>query len=681
MKKLFCAVLSCCLLLGAFPVSAANGADTQMQRALTFVKSKIDIPSELDKFSYEKQDSETYGGKTAWSFTWTDENRTASLDVETVADEQIMYYQYSDRTDKDQNTIGKVTKAQGEQNARAFLERVLPASISSAADMLLTNADNISYEWRYTFVHTVDSVPVTDHVVYVEVNKETGEVTWYCGFYENGNVYPDHANGAVSIEAARDIFANQIGIRLVYRSYYDAAQKTLQVFPAYILDTQGKMVMADGSVRQVSALRSSATNGAMAEAGGVSTDLSSSAVDFSPQELAQIQQSKHLLTKEQAVQKVTSAFADSKTATLKSATLTQDAVTKGQYLWNLNFTKEGQYLFASVDAASGEILSYNIYGSEKNGTPVSEENAKKALDSLLTSLCGDKLAQCRLQSAAPRTGTKAENTVCTVQYVRQANGIDYENNTITATLNLSTGKVTSYRCTWYPDAVFPSVDKVKSEKDMLALLFDKLTYSKVYRDLDGAKYFGYDFPEITNAMFDPFSGERIGYNGKPLNAEEKPHYTDIDSHWCCDMALTLLENDVYFPGGKLRADSTVTQEDFLRLLYQSQQFYAADDRDAFYQNAVRRGIVTESDIRPDGTVSRAEAARYIIRIMGLEKAATLDGIYVSPFSDSVTPNDLGYAALCYGFGIINGDANGNFNADASVTRAEAISMVYHAMLI
>lgn len=680
MKKLFCAVLSCCLLLGAFPASAANGTDTQMQRALTFAKSKIDIPSELDKFSYEKQDSETYGGKTAWSFTWTDENHTASLDVETVEDEQIMYYQYSVRTDKDQNAIGKITKAQGEQNARAFLERVLPASIS-AADMFLTNAENISYEWRYTFVHTVDSIPVTDHVVYAEVSKETGEVTWYCGFYENGNAYPGSENGAVGIEAARDIFAKQIGIRLVYRSYYDAARKELRVFPAYILDTQGKMVMADGSVRQISTLRSSATNNAMAESAGATADLSSSALGFSPQELAQIQQSKHLLTKEQAVQKVTSAFADSKTATLKSATLNQDSVTQEQYLWNLNFTKEGQYLFASVDAANGEILSYNVYGNEKSGTPVSEESAKQTLNKLLTSLYGDKLTQCRLQSAAVRTGTKSESTAYTVQYVRQANMVDFENNTITATLDLSTGKVTACRCTWYPNAVFPDIEKAKSAEDMLSLLFDKLTYSEVYRDIDGVKYFGYDFPEITNAMFDPFSGERIGYNGKPLTETEKPYYTDIDAHWCSDMALTLLENDIYFPGGKLLADSTVTQEDFLRLLYQSQQLYAADDQDAFYQNAVRRGIVTEAEIHPSGTVSRAEAARYIIRIMGLEKVALLDGIYTSPFSDSIAPADLGYAALCYGFGIIGGDANGNFNGAASVTRAEAISMVYHAMLV
>ena len=275
--------------------------------------------------------------------------------------------------------------------------------------------------------------------------------------------------------------------------------------------------------------------------------------------------------------------------------------------------------------------------------------------------------------------SESDNTYYGVTYVRQVNGIPFENNTISATYNRQTGAVESFHCNWYPNVQFPDISKAKSEADMLTQLFDALEYQRMYRDIDGIKYLGYDFPNFTNAFFDPFSGNRIGYDGQPFMENEKPYYTDIDNHWCCDMALSLLENDVYFEGEKLNPEANVSQADFLRLLYQSEQIYADTDNDIFYKDAVRRGILTKEEINPAGTVSRAQAARYIIRMMGLDKAATLTGIYVSPFSDYIDSSDLGYVALCYGFGIIKGDELGHFNPDTAVTRAAAISMVYYKM--
>lgn len=688
MKKVLCTFLSCCMLLSCLSAFAADSTDVQMQNALAFVKSKVDVPQELDKFSYQKNDSETYGGKTAWSFYWTNADRDTSISVECVGDEQIIYYQYSANTDWDSASLAKVTKEQAEKNALDFLDRMTPASIEKH-DLLLTDSDNVGSAWSFSFIHMVDFIPVIDHVARLNISKETGEVTWFSGFYENGSAYPDSENGAIGIDAARGIFAENIGLRLVYRSYYDYRKETLTVFPAYVLNTAGSMVMADGTVKQLSSLSKNATADAMAtmESGGGSSAMVNGSDAFTPQELDQIQQAQNLLTKEQAVQKVTAVFTDAKDAALKSASLSQDTVTKGQYIWVLRLENENQYIYASVDAGTGEIMSFNSYSEDSGGSLVSEETAKKALDTLLNSICGTKIAQSKLQQTSEETvmplakdGDEKENPYYTVRYVRQVNGIDYENNTITATYNRSTGKIESYQCIWYPDAVFPDISNIKPQDDMMALLFDELDYSRIYRDIDGIKYFGYDFPEVTNAMFDPFTATRIGYDGQPFTENDKPYYTDINNHWCCDMALSLLDNDVYFKGGTLNPDAAVTQEDFLRLLYQSQQLYADDDTDVFYKDVVRRGILPEEDVTPAGTVSRAEAARYIIRIMGYDKAAALTDIYIYPFSDYIDAADLGYVTLCYGFGIVKGDESGFFNPDKAVTRAETISMIYHKML-
>lgn len=688
MKKVLCTLLSCILLLGCFSAFAADSADTQMQKALAFVKSKVTVPQELDKFSYQKDSNDTYGGKTTWSFRWTNEDRDASISVESVADEQIIYYQHSTNTNWDNVALAKVTKEQGEKNARAFLNNILPASIAEH-EMHLQDAESSGSDWHYTYVHMKNSYLVTDHVVRMNVSKETGEVTYFHGFYENGSAYPsDGEKNIIDAEEARKIFAENIGISLVYRSNYDYRKETLNVFPAYVLNTQGNMVMADGTVKQLNDLYPSAENAAASMvSGGGGADKLSRDEAFTPQELEQIQKAQNLITKEQAAQKVSAAFPEAKDATLKSASLSQDTITKSQYTWELRLEKDGQYFYASVIANNGEIVSYNHYSDTKETKLLSLETAKKTLDTLLNSICGDKLAQSKQQEVKQEiypleknSISKEDDTYYSVRYVRQVNGIPFESNTISATYNRLTGNVDSFRCTWYPDATFTDIKSVIPETDMLAQLFDSLEYQRIYRDLNGIKYLGYDFPKTTNALFDPFTGSQIGYDGKPYTQDEKPHYTDIDNHWCCDMALSLLDNGVYFEGGKLNPETNVSQADFLRLLYQSEQLYADTDNDTFYKDVVRRGILTKAEVHPAGTVSRAQATRYIIRMMGLDKAAELTGIYSYPFSDYIDPADVGYVTLCYGLGIVKGDEAGQFNSGETVTRAAAISMIYHKMI-
>ncbi len=683
MKKVLCALLTCCMVLSGFSIFAADSTDVQMQKALAFVKSKVDVPQELNDFSYQKNDSSHYGGKATWSFRWANEEHDKSISVETVADEQIIYYQKSDYSAADDSAaLAKVTKSEGEQSARQFLHNILSASLADALE--LTQSGPSGNEWNYSFVHMVNGLKVTDHTVQVNVSKSTGEVTWFRGFYENGSAYPD-ASDAISEQEAQAAFAESIGLELVYRSNYDYRDETLRVFPAYVLDTNNSMVMADGSIKQINELIPAAAPQAdREESGGGSSNTLANSNAFTPEELAEIEKAANLISKEEAVAKVTAAFPAADGATLKSASLSADTITEDQYCWSLSLEKDGSYFYASVIANNGQITSYSGYRSETEGTLRSEETAKATLDTLLQSICAEQLAQSKLQEteveAAPLSDSQEESPYYSVRYVRQANGIPFVNNTISATYNRKTGNVEWFNCTWYPDAQFPDLSNCKSETDMLNLLFDSLEYGLIYRDFDGAKYLCYDFAWVTNALFDPVSGSRIGYDGEPIVEQEIPVYTDIEGHWCQDMALALLENGVYFEGGKLNPESNVTQADFLRLLYASQQWYAESDNDAFYQDVVRRGILSEEEINPAGTVTRAAGARYIIRLMGYDKVAQLPGIFQYPFADTVDPTDVGYVTLCYGFGILKGDEQGYFHPDQLLTRSAAISMVYYKMM-
>ena len=90
-------------------------------------------------------------------------------------------------------------------------------------------------------------------------------------------------------------------------------------------------------------------------------------------------------------------------------------------------------------------------------------------------------------------------------------------------------------------------------------------------------------------------------------------------------------------------------------------------------------LTANEEYNSKAEATRADGIKYIIRALGYRKPAELNGIYKCDFSDSEEiPDDvLGYAALAKGFGIVNGDENGRFNAENPLTRADAAIMIYN----
>ena len=78
---------------------------------------------------------------------------------------------------------------------------------------------------------------------------------------------------------------------------------------------------------------------------------------------------------------------------------------------------------------------------------------------------------------------------------------------------------------------------------------------------------------------------------------------------------------------------------------------------------------------PDEPLSRENSAIYLIRIMGIEEVAKLEGIYKSKFSD--VEENIGYISILNAMGVFNGDENGNFNPKKNLTRADAMIVIYN----
>ena len=82
----------------------------------------------------------------------------------------------------------------------------------------------------------------------------------------------------------------------------------------------------------------------------------------------------------------------------------------------------------------------------------------------------------------------------------------------------------------------------------------------------------------------------------------------------------------------------------------------------------------EDEKSPDAGVSREQAAVYMIRALNLDEVASLDGIYVSEFSDVISHK--GHISILGAMGVVNG-YGGIFNPGQMLTRADAMIMLYN----
>ncbi len=85
----------------------------------------------------------------------------------------------------------------------------------------------------------------------------------------------------------------------------------------------------------------------------------------------------------------------------------------------------------------------------------------------------------------------------------------------------------------------------------------------------------------------------------------------------------------------------------------------------------------DGSYKPEGAVTRAEMAAFIVRALGLEDAA--DYVGASSFSDMAGHWADKYVAIIAGKGIVNGYPDGTFQPSSQVSFPEAITMVVRAL--
>jgi hypothetical protein len=293
----------------------------------------------------------------------------------------------------------------------------------------------------------------------------------------------------------------------------------------------------------------------------------------------------------------------------------------------------------------------------------------------------------------PQAKSDYEPGKYTFTFIRLLNGLPFDRDYITVTVNRQNGDVLSYQVRWRPvqcSALKQLLDQ-SSVKTMLAqqLNVELRHMSPLDRNYQetGESRLVY---LISSPRVDAVSGAMI-YGGKsePDTADTRAPFAQ---HWSAPALSMLNENGLFT--GAVNPDENISRREALKTVlvatnpraYYSYahgkevQFDDITKEDPDLESfalAASRGIISaQGRFDPEGYIHREELAAWVIKGLGYDNIAQIKNPITTPVKDAgrISPELQNYVGLAYGLGIIIPDAQNNLRPVDKVTRAEMAIM-------
>lgn len=735
-KRIFTLALAMSLVMGcmAVPASAATRSD-EMTKVTLAVKQQLGIGEEYTSFSGDCTD---LGVLRYWQLNWSGEDGS-SLSVTADNNGKIVSYD-SYTPDKEapvstwegggfNPSFPAVTAAQVEAAAKAFLSKVVASPESVKLDpvtLRLTGyrrAVSVSGTILLNGVDSPMSFSLRLSLPGLTVTSYNRRDAW--GLIVTGTV--PSASPAVSQGAAGNKLDSVLSMEL---RYVDGDNGAIAL--RYVPTTQGDWYVdaQTGALVDLSKLPGNdrflfggGSNGAVMdkeEAGDSAAPMPS----LSPVEQATVDQMAGTLSAEEldgilkkiaplGLSKMTQAGASYYMGRQQVRPLAADQEQTDEIICRLVYTRDltkAETGYTSPDEPDAKpVLRKYITVDAKTGAlksvSTSSEYAKE------DAWTGDAAAVASgfLSGQYPEyfaASVRKNEDTDEAYYVRQVGGVPYYSNYLRASVCGVDGTIGSFSMDWDEDAQFPAAEGIVDEKAALAAYagcFETaltytpypekvdatdpqwLTYSQHIGDVKYRWVLSYVHSGDAPQGVDAFTGKPVAYDRGGAKALT---YTDCANSYGRAEIEALASFGVGFGSStQFRPTAQVTQRDMLILLLNavgcSYDAGAMDQEaeDSLYDNAVSQGLLARDQRDPDRAVTRLEFLKTLLASSAYGKAAQLQGIYKTTFSDaaSIPAADLGYAAIGQALGIVAGDTARRFSPNAPVTRQDAAIMLCRFM--
>ncbi|NPV26085.1 MAG: S-layer homology domain-containing protein [Firmicutes bacterium] len=716
--------LTTLLLLTLIPAGALadDKPAVSLEQAIRTVKDNFEIPKEYTRFT---SGYNNYDNRQVWSLDWNKPGEPggsfhAQVDAITGEITNVNYWDAKYQPEPGLR-LPTISKAEAQEIAAKLLARLAPnrvAELQLVTDddqvMPLNNYGPVTY--NFIWQRVVNGAVFPGNGVYIGVRGDDGRVINY-NLNWTKSALPATA-GAISPEKAREAFekAGMLELQYFMSPPYKplAAGEKPRVQLVYQLHHPSNGVI-DALTGEPVILDSGSwlLNGGGGDGGAqemARKALASQAPlsPLSPEELQEIEKTAKLISQDEAVAAVKKWVDIPADLVLRNANLMTAWQSPETRIWHLYWNAKNpgpgkpDYISARVNALTGELLGFDLSspypGPEKAGK-LSREAAQKMVENFLRQVQPQRFQEVKLEENNPGGGPRPlkESQNPPVQYFiyqRVVNGIVFPGNTISVTVDTVAGRIISYNLNWF-DLDFPAPEKLLNANEATeAFLKNRpltLSYNQVYGPAGPEKvqlvYQPLAAPgkEVTN-LIDAKTGEPLDWQGKPLAQQPRAHrFTDIQGSFG-EQEITLLGQAGIFGeyGDTFRPAENITAASLLRAMLMANNgpwgIIDLSDEDVLKQ-ARERGWLKE-DLLPNATISREMLAKMVIRLLNLERAARVQGIYQVPYADTnaIAKDSFGYVALAWGLDILKGDGS-YFRPDQAVTRAEAAVALVRAMKV
>ncbi len=679
MKKIISILLTLCLIFSITPLVFSSEIQNSTETMLKQIKERIGDTSKYEDFNSSCSE---YDGKTTYDFYWStrknDRYESFSLSCDSSGIITSYYKSYSAYNDKP--SINKIPTDEALKKATELVKNLNP----SIADKLYLEHSNNSYElfsngFSFRIIRKENGIPVKNQGGQITVNENADEiVNFYISYDPDISFLP--AENLINKDEAIKSYTENLGLTAEYRSNYK--DKELTIVPCYVEkdSNYNKYINAQtGEIYELnfedSLRKEESTNDSAAGAENLTSSMLSDA------EIKELDQMENLLDKNEIISilKKTSLIAPPSGYEISNFSTYKNSY-DNKYSSRISYRKEDKNgyfgnISYNIDAETGDINSYSFseYNNNESKITINKQRAYDLLNNAVKSL-GKKVVEEYTETDFyyPETKNNYENTA-NITLTREVNGLLYRNDYISASINLQNGKLIRFNKS-YTDKEFPSVDNLISKDVATETLFKNIDYDICYIINGKTATPVYMFSDKKPIIIDSINNVMLNYSLEE-EKEQTKEYSDINNHYAKDIINRLLEYNIGFEGDEFKPDTNIIQKDFISFLtsvfFQENNLYD----DILYKRAVQNEIIKEDEINPDSYVTRGDAAKFIIRALGLSMVADLENIY-SPVFNDVTEN-IGSVNILYGLGLIKGDGKGNYNPKTPITRAETAVIIYN----
>lgn len=685
MKNIISIMLSIALLLGfIIPNHSLASQDTELERLILKSKQILEIGDEYSEFEYSIS---KYEDRTRYNFNWKNEDDSGFISAVIDSDGFIMSYdKYGNRNDYE-SKIPKVTQEEGRRIAETFLKKVSPEIKDNfrykTSEM---NRGTLVSSYYFNFTRVENDIPYINNTVNVDVDNMTGEVKSYYVNWDKDIKFPKDEN-IISKQEADKIYKEKVKFDLMYKYSFTGKESK----PILVYSVQDKNKSINAKTGEVFDYSNENFYGEMKDVGNA---VEESKKTLTKEELKAIKTSKDMINENQA-ESIAREFATiDKSYKLSYLNLFKQ---EDGYSWYLDFAKEqdnkNESVQVSIDAMTKEIMHFNKYNEvdAKEERKYSKDQALDIAKEYLNKIQSEKSKQVEYIDASYleyEVEEGKEPMSYSFNFTRKVNGILFEGDGFIIRVDTRSGEIVGYSSSWYKGEL-PELKDIVSKEEAYKVFKDRAKLELQYINKSNNKkdskdtILAYVLSNKDRLDIDAKTGKAIDlYSYSRDREEDRPDYEDIEKSIAKEQIKILSNLGIYLPGTKFKPKEAITQRDYIYLLSKAMDNYVNyEDVEEMYKMMINQNIVKKDEKAPKSNVIREDGVKYIIRAMNYDQVADIKDIYTLQFKDKedISLSLRGYIAIAKGLGIVNGTSDGRFRPTDTITREQAIIMIYNML--